>query len=76
MVQFKYNDTMKRYDIKLPYTLADEQSMITVAAISEDNKLTLHRELSLDLVKQIVLKWDEYSHQLSREFDDLMEGDK
>ena len=76
MVQFKYNDTMKRYDVKLPYTLADEKSMITVAAISEDNKLTLHRELSLDLVKQRDLKWDEYSHQLSREVDDLMEGDK
>ena len=50
--------------------------MVSVAAISEDNKLTLHRELSLILVKQIVLKWDEYSHQLSREFDDLMKGDK
>ena len=72
MIQFKYNDTMKRYDVKLPYTLADEKSMMTVAYISEDNKLTMHRELSLILVKQIVLKWDEYSHQLSREFDDLM----
>ena len=76
MVQFEYNDVMKRYDVKLPYTLAGEKSMVSVAAISEDNKLTLHRELSLILVKQIVLKWDEYSHQLSREFDDLMEGDK
>ena len=76
MIQFKYNDTMKRYDVKLPYTLVNEKSMVTVAYISEDNKLTMHRELSLDLVKKIVLEWDEYSHQRSREFDNSMEGDK
>jgi carbamoylphosphate synthase large subunit len=76
MVQFKYNDIMKRYDVKLPYTLAGEKSMVNVASISEDNKLTLHRELSLILVKQIVLKWDEYEHQLSRNSNNLIEGDK
>ena len=81
MVQFEYNDTMKRYDVKLPYTLADEKSMVTVAYISENDKLTMHRELSLELVKQIVLKWDEKVHMDTErdkkeagEFDELFDN--
>ena len=61
-VQIKYNDIMKRYDILLPFTLEDESSEIVVAAISEDEKLTLHRDLRLKIVQQILLKWDEKVH--------------
>ena len=79
MIQFEYNNTMKRYDVKVPYNLADEgQEMVTVASISEQSKLNLLRELSIPLVRQILLTWDEYEHQMSRELDDLFDekGDK
>tara|TARA_R100001594_G_scaffold116173_1_gene151122 strand:+ start:572 stop:811 length:240 start_codon:yes stop_codon:yes gene_type:complete len=79
MIQFEYNNTMKRYDVKVPYNIADEEKeMVVVASISEQNKLNLLRELSIKLVRQILLHWDEYEHQMSRELDDLFEekGDK
>ena len=71
-VQLKYNDVMKRYDVLLPFTLADESSELVVASISEDDRLTLHRELRLEIVKQIVLRWDEYSHQIAKEMEDVL----
>jgi len=71
-VQFKYNDVMKRYDVLLPFTLADEKSELVVASISEDDRLTLHRELRLDIVKQIVLRWDEYSYQIAKEMEEVL----
>ena len=41
MIQFEYNSTMKRTDVKVPYNLADEgQEMVMVATISENNNLT------------------------------------
>ena len=61
-VQLKYNDVMKRYDVLLPFTLEDESSELVVAAISEDERLTLHRDLRLSIVQQILLKWDEKVH--------------
>ena len=82
MVQFEYNDIMKRYDVKVPFTLADESDMVVVASISEDKeaKVTLHRDLSIKLLRQILLHWDEYEHQMTREldelFDDKKKGDK
>ena len=69
MIQFEYNGIMKRYDVKVPFTIADEKDMVMVASISEENRITLHRELSLKLLRQILLVWDEYEHQLSREED-------
>ena len=66
MVQFDYDGVMKRYNVKVPFTLADESDMVAVASISEDNRITLHREISLRLLKQIVLNWDEYEHQMTR----------
>ena len=78
MVQFEYNSIMKRYDVKVPFVLADEQDMVTVASISEDKeaKVTLHREVSLRLLKQIIIHWDEYEHQMSSELNDLLDEDK
>ena len=75
MIQFEYNNVMKRYDVKVPFTLAGEQDMVTVASISEnkESRITLHRELSLRLLKQIILHWDEYEHQMTRELDELFE---
>ena len=73
MIQFEYNRTMKRYDVKVPYNLADEkQETVTVATISENNKINLLRELSMNLVRQILLNWDEYEHQMTRELDELL----
>ena len=80
MVQFEYDQVRKRYNVLVPFTLAGESSNITVASISEDNRITLHRELRIDLVRQILLHWDEYEHQMTRELDDLLhnkqKGDK
>jgi hypothetical protein len=80
MIQFEYDGVMKRYSVLVPYTLAGETSSVVVASISEDNNLTLHRELRIDLVRQILMHWDEYEHQMTRELDELMDnkqkGDK
>ena len=78
MVQFKYNDIMKRYDVSVPFTLADESDMVVVASITEDKeaRVVLHRDLSLKLLKQIILHWDEYEHQMTRELDELFDDKK
>ena len=73
MVQFEYDGVMKRYNVKVPFTLAGESSMITIASISEDNRITLHRELSIKLLQQVLLNWNEYEHQMTKELDDLLE---
>ena len=72
MIQFEYDGVMKRYSVLVPYTLAGETSSVVVASISEDNSLTLHRELRIDLVRQILMHWDEYEHQMTRELDELL----
>ena len=76
MVQFEYDGVMKRYNVKVPFTLAGESSMITIASISEDNRVTLHRELSIKLLQQVLLGWSEYEHQMTKELDELFEEDK
>ena len=76
MIQFEYDGVMKRYSVLVPYTLAGETSSVVVASISEDNRLTLHRELRIDLVRQILMHWDEYEHQITRELDDLLDDKK
>ena len=80
MIQFEYDSVMKRYNVLVPYTLAGESSDVTVASISEDNRLTMHRELRIDLVRQILMHWDEYEHQMTRELDNMLnnkqKGDK
>ena len=43
MIQFEYDSIMKRYNMLVPYTLADETSNVTVASISEYNRFTMHR---------------------------------
>ena len=73
MIQFEYDGVMKRYNVKVPFTLAGESSMVTIAAISEDNRITLHRELSIKLLQQVLLYWEEYEHQMTRELDELLE---
>ena len=73
MVQFEYDGVMKRYNVKVPFTLAGESSMVTIASISEDNRITLHRELRINLVRQILLNWDEYEHLMTRELDELLD---
>ena len=72
MILFEYDGVMKRYNVKVPFTLAGESSMVTVASISEDERITTHRELSLKLMHQILLYWDEYEHQMTRELDELL----
>ena len=82
-VQLKYNNTRSRYDVLLPFTLEDESSEIVVASISEDERLTLHRDLKLSIVQQILLKWDERVHmetvrdeREAGEFDELLNNNK
>ena len=73
MIRFDYNGVMKRYNVIVPFTLAGESSDATVASISEDKepRITLLRELSIKLLRQIFLSWDEYEHQMTREPDEL-----
>ena len=76
MIQFEYDKVMKRYNVLVPYTLAGESSDVTVASISEDNRLTTHRELKISLVRQILLAWDEYEYQRTRELQEMLDDDK
>ena len=62
MIQFDYDRIMKRYDVKVPQTVAGETSSLTIAYMSEDDKLMLLRELRISLVRQILLQWDEKKH--------------
>ena len=82
MVQFEHDKIMKRYNVKVPFTLAGESSDVTVAAISEDKeaRITVDRELSVRLMRQILLHWDEYEHQMIRNsfisFKEYKEGEE
>ena len=83
MVQFEYDGVMKRYNVKVPFTLAGESSMVTIAAISEDNRVTLHRELSIKLLQQVLLSWEEHEHMKTMkaereagEFDSYFDDDE
>ena len=77
MVQFHYNDVMKRHDVKVPFSLAGESDVVVVASITEENNVILHRDLSIKLLRQILLSWDEHSHMLEmkdkRESEELNE---
>ena len=75
MVRFDYDSKMKRYNVIVPFTLAGETSETTVASISEDNRLTTHRELKISLVRQILLAWDEYEYQRTRELQSMLDDD-
>ena len=83
MIHFDYDEVMKRHNVLVPFTLAGESSDMTVASISKDNKMTMHRELKMDFIRQILMRWDEHSHQLEMkekreagEFDELIDGHK
>ena len=83
MVQFEYDGVMKRYNVKVPFTLAGESSMVTIAAISVDSRVTLHREVSIKLLQQVLLSWDEHEHmekmkaeREAGEFDKYFDEDK
>ena len=76
MIRFDYDSIMKRHNVIVPFTLAGETSETTVASISEDNRLTTHRELKISLVRQILLAWDEYEYQRTRELQDMLDDDK
>ena len=75
MIQFDYDGIMKKYNVKVPLTLKNKTSNVTVASISEDNRITLHRQLSIDLVNQIIMHWHEYEHQLIRQ-DELIDNNR
>ena len=65
MIKFDYNSTMKRYDVSLPMSLSGrvcESDLVLVASISEHNKVRLHTDLSIGLLRQILLSWDEKEH--------------
>tara|TARA_R100001530_G_scaffold4784_1_gene6271 strand:- start:735 stop:1190 length:456 start_codon:yes stop_codon:yes gene_type:complete len=72
MVQFEYDGVMKRYEVKVPQVIAGEHSMLTVAYISEDNRMTLLREMKVEFVRNLLLQWDEYEYQMTRELDGLI----
>ena len=77
MIQFKYDSIMKRYEIKVPSSLAGIESMVTVGHIDEEEEssITVYRELTITLLRQILLHWDEYQHQMTRELQDMLDDD-
>ena len=77
MIQFKYDSVMKRYDILVPSSLAGIESMVTVGHIDEEEEsnITVYRELTITLLRQILLYWDEYLHQMTRELQDMLDDD-
>ena len=78
MIQFEYDGVMKRYDVLVPSSLAGVQSTVIVAHIDEEveSNITVYRELSTTLLRQILLHWDEYQHQMSRELQEMLDDDK
>ena len=76
MIQFEYDSIMKRYNILVPSSLAGIESMVTVGHIDEevDSNITLYRELSITLLRQILMHWDEYKHQMAREFQTMLDS--
>ena len=77
MIQFEYNTTMKRYDVKVPSMLAGVKSMTTVAHIDEEEKsnITIYKELPMSLVRQILMNWEEYLFQMSRDLQGLLDDE-
>ena len=75
MIQFEYNSLRKRYDVLVPSSLAGVESMVTVAHIDEEieSNITVHRELTITLLRQILLHWDEYQHQMTRELQAMLD---
>ena len=75
MIQFKYDSIMKRYDILVPSSLAGIESKVTVGHIDEEveSNITVYRELTITLLRQILLHWDEYQHQITRELQDMLD---
>ena len=76
MIQFKYDSIMKRYDILVPSSLAGIESMVTVGHIDEEveSNITVYRELTITLLRQILLHWDEYLHQMTRELEEMLDN--
>ena len=75
MIQFEYDSIMKRYEIKVPSSLAGVESMVAVGHIDEEieSNITVYRELSITLLRQILLHWDEYQHQMTRELQTMLD---
>ena len=75
MIQFEYDSIMKRYNVLVPSSLAGIESKVTVAHIDEEveSNITVYRELSTTLLRQILLHWDEYQHQMSRELQEMLD---
>ena len=77
MIQFEYNSIRKRYDVLVPSSLAGVESKVTVGHIDEEieSNITVYRELTITLLRQILLHWDEYQHQMTRELQDMLDDD-
>ena len=77
MIQFKYDSIMKRYDVLVPSSLAGVKSMVTVAHIDEEveSNITVYRELTITVLRQILLHWDEYEYQRTRELQAMLDDD-
>ena len=75
MIQFEYDSIMKRCEVKVPFSLAGVESMVAVAHIDEEieSNITVYRELTITLLRQILLHWDEYQHQMTRELQDMLD---
>lgn len=66
MVQIKpnieYNNYMRRHDISLPYEMGDIKDIIKVAYV-EGDRITFTKELTVTMVRSILMHWEEYEEQ-------------
>ena len=78
MVRFDYDSIMKRYNILVPFSLAGVESKVTVGHIDEEveSNITVYSELTITLLRQILLQWDEYLYQMTRELQEMLDDDK
>ena len=73
MVQFKHCSKKDRYEISIPNP--DVKSIVAatiVGHIDAENNMALYRRLKTHTIRDILLHWDEYSHQMERELDEML----
>ena len=79
MVNFEYDKNLSRWDVRLPYEMGDIKELVRVAYISSvkdrntsGDKIVFTRELTISMVRQILMHWDEHKQFMDRTpFDDV-----
>ena len=82
MVNFEFDKDLKRWDARLPYEMGDIKDLVKVAYIipgedknTNSDKIFFSKELTISMVRQIIMHWDEHKHFMDRSpFNDTTHG--